>query len=54
MVVRFYLPALALFGWAFAAAMGVDHDVLRILGPLLTGLATAFHIREEIRRHGGE
>lgn len=46
---RFYLPATALFAWAAAAAAGVPADLLRVLGPALTGIATVFHIRDEVR-----
>lgn len=52
-MVRFYLPAFALFLWALAAAAGADPTALRILGPALTGAAVTYHIREEVRRHRG-
>lgn len=43
-----FAPALALAGWAIAAAAGVSPDVLRVTGPAVTALASAMHIVEEL------
>lgn len=46
---RLFAPPFALAGWALAAILGADPDLLRWLGPAVTGIACAVHIHEELR-----
>lgn len=48
-LMRCYLPAIAMFGWAVAAALGVPADLLRIIGPAAAGFASVDYIRESLR-----
>jgi hypothetical protein len=53
--VRLYLPAITLFAWAAGViatvTLGLDPTYVRIGGPLVTGVATGIHIRDQIRAH---
>lgn len=46
---RNFLPPLALLGWAAAAYLGFPHEVLRYVGPLVTGVACAIHVSDEMK-----
>lgn len=48
-LIPLFAPAVALFGWAIAAALGVEPSVLRIAGPAATGVGCAAHVIEELR-----
>jgi hypothetical protein len=49
MKLRMFAPAIALAFWALANAVGVDPDLVRVMGPGATAVACAVHIREEVR-----